>query len=1232
MKKKLLLVVTAMALVVLAALSFSSCKKDESETSSASGGGSQSTSVIEPGQQGTKENPYLIKTADDLLDFADKINTREDEDYALSYFRLEADIDMKGVKYIPAGKPVIEVEDGAEVMKGGFSGHFDGNGHKISNLTVTQTMRTSTYYVGLFGYTKNAILENLTLENINYTVISYSGDNSVGAYIGGVAGYSVLTNFVNVKTSGTIETQLMENNPAHIGGIAGQLEVYDKKQAYIIYVRNCRAAVETVVGKFEEGEDSVLENAANGGLVGSISCTNGAVAFVNCSSEGKVYGGEFVGGIVGYSSGSNVSLTNCVNYANVRATAKEVTYAGGIIGSVRGDVIVLDSYSAGNIVGVKASSSFYKSYAGGLFGYSAADDYELTYSAGVTSENSYYSGAVSKYDVLNKSGEKTEKESADKNWFIKTLGFADAEWDYANGKIAPKDYDKSSGSHKLSLYANGALVKEIDKPYDEAGFTIIGALDEGEKQGANIFFDWVWASGTRYRYYVPVVKDIRLEAKYGDVSEISGTYKGISEYHGESDAGILALYNDGTLQWITKGLIGGTYKFDGTHVILSFFNNYGDVAGVYDKANGTVKFTIEHGMSATVDYTFTVANDIKIFGQYVSENGDMLNFTDNTITLFSDNVRSNDGVSASYTLDGNSVVIGSGKLGDYFASMQITLLDNGSLSVKLTGSAYSIDANFARPSTADHEGKKYVDKYYFPYLSVSGTNVIQTNYIIEFLADGSMAYTSKYSTNYGQYYVFGNKFKILYEGNVTTLNYNETENIFEGEFNVGSKRKIAMTPCSEGELKVLSLNYSESEFVAVNDKRAFLVKDGKADFTAKISANGYATGDKVTVNGGTYYLDYSVTDKNNSGYVLIPVGNEEGSYKYNGADLILDGIGNVSGTKSGKYYVYDKLIVVILNDDTIIGFDYTAAKNAGNVISMLTPDNNQGIWYAYRDDKSDPENPVSKKYYKLIIDGYGHIAYMYNRDFEGEYFYNWGGRNGWVNATETSTGIYCEFNENYKVEFNFYYDKQVAYCKNFGALGEARLAKDGYTGTTELPVLPSSVAGMYNGNEKSGAAIVFNLKQDLTGSVKGMPFSALYDGTDTVFFKVDGVLYTFSVSAKTLSYGSEKVSLTRSGNVTEVIPAMFVGTWSGVWSGYGTKSDERRTIKLESDGTMTYNKEVILTAVYNVDKSTITGTNSDGSYIVTMKWDGANKVMSATVVTEYDGSSYTLTCASLTRV
>ena len=51
------------------------------------------------------------------------------------------------------------------------------------------------------------------------------------------------------------------------------------------------------------------------------------MAIVNCVSDGKVYGGQFVGGIVGYNSGSNVSIVNCVNYASVRATAEDVSYA-----------------------------------------------------------------------------------------------------------------------------------------------------------------------------------------------------------------------------------------------------------------------------------------------------------------------------------------------------------------------------------------------------------------------------------------------------------------------------------------------------------------------------------------------------------------------------------------------------------------------------------------------------------------------------------------------------------------------------------------------------------------------------------------------------------------------------------------------------------------------------------------------------------------------------------------
>ena len=106
--------------------------------------------------------------------------------------------------------------------------------------------------------------------------------------------------------------------------------------------------------------------------------------------------------------------------------------------------------------------------------------------------------------------------------------------------------------------------------------------------------------------------------------------------------------------------------------------------------------------------------------------------------------------------------------------------------------------------------------------------------------------------------------------------------------------------------------------------------------------------------------------------------------------------------------------------------------------------------------------------------------------------------------------------------------------------------------------------------------------------------------------------------------------LTRGGDVEEVIPAMFVGSWSGNWSGYGSSTTDTRTVEIESDGTMKYG-EVTLVAEYDVEKSQIIGKNADESYVITLTWNAQNGVMSATLVTQYDGSEYTLTCSSLTK-
>ena len=68
---------------------------------------------------GSKNNPYLIGTADDLADFADRLNhieTEEDEQYAKSYFKLVADIDMDGMKYVSAGQ-LTTLNEGEENEK-----------------------------------------------------------------------------------------------------------------------------------------------------------------------------------------------------------------------------------------------------------------------------------------------------------------------------------------------------------------------------------------------------------------------------------------------------------------------------------------------------------------------------------------------------------------------------------------------------------------------------------------------------------------------------------------------------------------------------------------------------------------------------------------------------------------------------------------------------------------------------------------------------------------------------------------------------------------------------------------------------------------------------------------------------------------------------------------------------------------------------------------------------------
>ncbi|MGN1042710.1 MAG: hypothetical protein ACI4SK_04435, partial [Christensenellales bacterium] len=305
---------------------------------------------------------------------------------------------------------------------------------------------------------------------------------------------------------------------------------------------------------------------------------------------------------------------------------------------------------------------------------------------------------------------------------------------------------------------------------------------------------------------------------------------------------------------------------------------------------------------------------------------------------------------------------------------------------------------------------------------------------------------------------------------------------------------------------------------------------------------------------------------------------------------------------------------------------------AGNVVELKEKNKYCGVWVQSKTKTDEDGNPyVIDEFYKLYFDGYGHSAFMYYNEDSGKYRNNWGSSKNWVDTAETATGLYCEYNENYKTDWVFYYDMNVVYTKKFGIYGEYACYKRGYTGALTPPSLPSSLVGSYTGEEEDGTAVVFNLKNDLTGSYKGVPFTAVYDGIKSVVFKLSGVEYLFDTISKELKYGSENVALTLSGAVTEVIPEALCGSWTGVWTGFGATAGDVRTIIIESDGTISYG-DIQCIASYDAEKYTVAGKTSDGQYEFSFVWNVETGAMKGSMIHNVsDSEAYSYECNSMTK-
>jgi len=302
---------------------------------------------------GTQENPFHIQTVEQLNAIRENLN---------AHYIQTSDIDLSGIEWSPIG----QMGAATDAVGSEFSGSYDGNGYKISNLTISK-FDSDNVCIGLFGVS-NGIIKNITLENCHISIDVSAGYVGFGGRhntrVGSVTGYS-RSLIDNCTVSGKIDVQNVLS--AQIGGVVGSGDICENSLSsteifingteygsssgvvqcggiagYIYYVNNC-----INYGNITASADSFLQCGGISGENGKLdSCTNyGNISgkVLNYKSYSSFGGNCNVGGIVGLTN--STKNNNCTNYGDISSTKNDKgarCYSGGVAG-------YLGSYNQGNI-------------------------------------------------------------------------------------------------------------------------------------------------------------------------------------------------------------------------------------------------------------------------------------------------------------------------------------------------------------------------------------------------------------------------------------------------------------------------------------------------------------------------------------------------------------------------------------------------------------------------------------------------------------------------------------------------------------------------------------------------------------------------------------------------------------------------------------------------------------------------------------------------------------------
>ena len=453
--------------------------------------------------------------------------------------------------YIMADNTSIELDEvwtPIGTKENPFRGTFDGNGCIISNISVSQGD-----YQGLFGYLDGAVVKNIKVSNIDY---SLEETPQTEYFVGAIAGYATNgTKISNCEVDSGINTQIEENlkYKTSLGGLVGALVGANS----VIYD----------VANYDDiklTEDMFLEySIAVGGIVGSLSDSakiENAVSFANISVskvEDSLNASNNIGGIAGRISGNNTKITNTANNKNA------VLDANGNVGAVVG-YIASPVPSDGNFSNIAYAQNIE------AFGYKNSyqtkneitGDYVRKLPAACFSDEKFYFDDTYTYSPV----EGVEEEFL---WNEQTLGWKKDVW----------VMNYSSTLNQLRLQSFQSFNIKISEQTDFSKLLKCDYVDKTYKYGAVATFEIEYEDEGNIGYYNVVGVLLNgTKVEYEMIKNGDNPTKNLD---------VLLIDNDGsyTLKVLANSFTAGSYSF-----VLEALTFNGKLIIKDNMGQGSVKF------------------------------------------------------------------------------------------------------------------------------------------------------------------------------------------------------------------------------------------------------------------------------------------------------------------------------------------------------------------------------------------------------------------------------------------------------------------------------------------------------------------------------------------------------------------------------------------------------------------------------------------------------------------